>query len=181
MQVNIPTLLTILRLILIPFFFLASYLPFSWSSLLCTAFFCLASLTDWFDGFLARRLKQSTHFGAFLDPVADKVTVTIALVLIMQHYHVWWVSLPAGTMITREIAISALREWMAKIGKFGITTVSWAGKLKTAVQMLALTGMLWRPNFLVEYIGILLLFIAAMLTAWSMLQYFFSAFRSFVE
>lgn len=124
MRLNIPTLLTLFRVILIPFFVLAFYLPFAWAPFVCALIFVVAAVTDWFDGYLARRLKQTTRFGAFLDPVADKVMVATALVLVTEYYHVWWVTLPAATMIAREIIISALREWMAEIGKRSSVAVS---------------------------------------------------------
>ncbi len=95
-------------------------------------------------------------FGAFLDPVADKVLVAIAMVLVTEHYHSWWVTLPAATMIAREIIISALREWMAELGKRSSVAVSWIGKVKTTAQMVALAWLLWRPNIWVEYAGIAL-------------------------
>lgn len=134
-------------------------------------------MTDWFDGYLARRLKQTTRFGAFLDPVADKVMVATALVLVTEYYHVWWVTLPAATMIAREIIISALREWMAEIGKRSSVAVSWIGKVKTTAQMMALVGLLWRPDIYITVAGIVALYIAAVLTFWSMFQYL-SAARS---
>ena len=109
MQLNIPTWLTLFRVVLIPFFVLAFYLPFSWAPMVCAVIFVFAAVTDWFDGFLARRWKQTTRFGAFLDPVADKVMVAVALVLVAEHYHSWWITLPAATMIAREIIISSLR------------------------------------------------------------------------
>ena len=96
MQFNIPTLLTLFRVILIPFFVLVFYLPVTWSPFAAALIFCVAAVTDWFDGFLARRWNQSTRFGAFLDPVADKVLVAIAMVLVTEHYHSWWVTLPAA-------------------------------------------------------------------------------------
>ncbi|MEY8709606.1 CDP-diacylglycerol--glycerol-3-phosphate 3-phosphatidyltransferase [Mangrovibacter phragmitis] len=181
MRFNIPTLLTLFRVILIPFFVLAFYLPFQWAPFLCAFIFCLAAVTDWFDGFLARLWNQSTRFGAFLDPVADKVMVATALVLVAEYYHCWWVTLPAATMIAREIIISALREWMAEIGKRSSVAVSWVGKVKTTAQMLALIGMLWRPNAWVEYTGIGLLFIATILTFWSMFQYLNAARGDLLE
>ena len=92
MQFNIPTLLTLFRVILIPFFVLVFYLPVTWSPFAAALIFCVAAVTDWFDGFLARRWNQSTRFGAFLDPVADKVLVAIAMVLVTEHYHSWWVT-----------------------------------------------------------------------------------------
>ena len=171
MQFNIPTCLTLFRVALIPFFVLAFYLPYPWASMACALIFVFAAMTDWLDGYLARRLKQTTRFGAFLDPVADKVMVAIAMVLVVEHYHTWWVTLPAATMIAREIIISALREWMAELGKRSSVAVSWIGKVKTTAQMTALVWMLWRPNAWVEWAGIALFLVAAVLTLWSMLQY----------
>lgn len=171
MRFNIPTLLTLFRVILIPFFVLAFYLPYTWAPLACAVIFVVAAVTDWFDGFLARKWKQTTRFGAFLDPVADKVMVATALVLVVEYYSVWWISLPAATMIAREIIISALREWMAEIGKRSSVAVSWIGKVKTMAQMMALVGLLWRPNQWIEVLGFVLLYIAAILTFWSMFQY----------
>lgn len=171
MRLNIPTLLTLFRVVLIPFFVLAFYLPYTWAPMVCAAIFVVAAVTDWFDGFLARKWKQTTRLGAFLDPVADKVMVATALVLVVEYYNVWWISLPAATMIAREIIISALREWMAEIGKRSSVAVSWIGKVKTMAQMLALVGLLWRPNQWIEILGFVLLYIAAILTFWSMFQY----------
>ncbi|WMQ73705.1 MAG: CDP-diacylglycerol--glycerol-3-phosphate 3-phosphatidyltransferase [Sodalis sp.] len=175
MQLNIPTWLTLFRVVIIPFFVLAFYLPFKWAPLGCTFIFVLAAVTDWFDGFLARRWKQTTRFGAFLDPVADKVMVAMALVLVAEHFHSWWITLPAATMIAREIIISALREWMAETGKCSSVAVSWVGKMKTTAQMLALVALLWRQNDIVSGIGIVALYIAAVLTFWSMFQYLYAA------
>ncbi|VFP84375.1 CDP-diacylglycerol--glycerol-3-phosphate 3-phosphatidyltransferase [Candidatus Erwinia haradaeae] len=171
MSLNIPTLITLFRVILIPFFVLVFYLPFQWAPLVCALIFICAAVTDWFDGFLARRWKQTTRFGAFLDPVADKVMVVIALVLIDEYFHSWWITLPVSTMIAREIIISSLREWMAEIGKRNNVAVSWIGKIKTAMQMLALFALLWRPDHIVEGAGITALYISVVLTCWSMLQY----------
>ncbi|EOV9624549.1 CDP-diacylglycerol--glycerol-3-phosphate 3-phosphatidyltransferase [Cronobacter sakazakii] len=181
MRFNIPTLLTLFRVILIPFFVLAFYLPFHWAPFVCALIFCFAAVTDWFDGFLARRWNQSTRFGAFLDPVADKVMVAIAMVLVAEYYHSWWITLPAATMIAREIIISALREWMAELGKRSSVAVSWIGKVKTTAQMMALVGLLWRPNQWVEYAAIALFFVAAVLTFWSMFQYLNAARGDLLE
>lgn len=181
MPFNIPTLLTLFRVVLIPFFVLAFYLPFEWAPLLCALIFVVAAITDWFDGFLARRWKQTTRFGAFLDPVADKVMVAMALVLVAEYFHAWWITLPAATMIAREIIISALREWMAEIGKRSSVAVSWIGKVKTTAQMLALFALLWRPNSIVEGIGVVALYIAAVLTFWSMFQYLSAARGDLLE
>ncbi|MCL2894322.1 CDP-diacylglycerol--glycerol-3-phosphate 3-phosphatidyltransferase [Brenneria tiliae] len=181
MQFNIPTLLTLFRVALIPFFVLAFYLPFGWAPLVCALIFIFAAVTDWFDGFLARRWKQTTRFGAFLDPVADKVMVAVALVLVAEHYHSWWITLPAATMIAREIIISALREWMAEIGKRSSVAVSWIGKVKTTAQMMALFALLWRPERLVEGAGVIALYVAAVLTFWSMFQYLNAARHDLLE
>jgi len=171
MQFNIPTCLTLFRVAMIPFFVLAFYLPYEWAPMACALIFVFAAITDWFDGYLARRLKQTTRFGAFLDPVADKVLVAIALVLVAEHFHAWWITLPAATMIAREIIISALREWMAEIGKRSSVAVSWIGKVKTTAQMLSLFALLWRPNDIAVVIGVIALYVAAVLTFWSMFQY----------
>ncbi len=135
------------------------------------SFFFIAGVTDWLDGYLARKWKQTTRFGAFLDPVADKVMVVVALVLIVEHQHTFWITIPAIIMISREIIISALREWMAELGERSKVAVSWWGKWKTTAQMLALGGLLWRYNNYMEIAAIILLYIAAILTIWSMIQY----------
>lgn len=171
MKLNIPTYLTIFRVVLIPLFVLAFYLPFNYSAELATFIFFVASITDWFDGYLARKWNQTTRLGAFLDPVADKVLVAGALVCVVEHYHTWWISIPAAIMIGREIIISALREWMAEIGERANVAVSIWGKVKTTAQMLALGGLLWRQSFAMEVLAFILLYIAAILTIWSMLQY----------
>lgn len=174
MLLNIPTWFTLLRVVMIPFFVLAFYLPFHWGKPVCAMIFIVAVITDWFDGFLARRWKQTTSFGAFLDPVADKLIVAMALVLIAEYFHAWWITLPTAVMIAREIIISALREWMARIGKHHSITVSCISKVKTSIQMLALVSLLWHPGEIAILIGIILLYIAAVLTFWSMFQYFYA-------
>ncbi|MFC0322362.1 CDP-diacylglycerol--glycerol-3-phosphate 3-phosphatidyltransferase [Gallibacterium melopsittaci] len=171
MKLNIPTFLTFFRVVLIPFFILLFYLPFSWAPLWTAIIFTVAAVTDWLDGYLARRWKQTTRFGAFLDPVADKVMVAAALVLVVQHYHVFWITIPAIVMISREIIISALREWMAELGDRNKVAVSWLGKVKTTSQMIALIGLLWRYSPTMEIIAIIALYIAVILTVWSMWQY----------
>lgn len=183
MQLNIPIYLTLFRVVLIPFFVLAFYLPssFKLGPTICAAIFVVAAITDWFDGFLARRWKQTTRFGAFLDPVADKVMVATALVLVAEHYHEWWITLPAATMIAREIIISALREWMAEIGKRSNVAVSWIGKVKTASQMIALVGLLWRPHNVIEILGVIALYIATILTFWSMFQYLYASRKDLLD
>lgn len=171
MKINLPIGLTFFRIFLIPFFILAFYLPFKFSAFITALIFLIASATDFLDGFLARLLNQTTKFGAFLDPVADKIMVAIASILITEYYDVWWITLPVVVLISREILISALREWMAELGKRGIIKVSYWGKIKTIAQMTALTLLLWHPSQLITNIGMLCLYIATLLTLWSMYQY----------
>jgi CDP-diacylglycerol--glycerol-3-phosphate 3-phosphatidyltransferase len=135
--------------------------------------FAFAAATDWLDGYLARRLEQSTPFGAFLDPVADKLMVAVALVLLVQAHANLWLTLPAAVIIGREIVISALREWMAELGARAQVAVSNLGKWKTAAQMLALVILLANPPAFTFWVvlGYVLLIIAAGLTLWSMVQY----------
>ena len=139
---NIPNTLTLFRIALIPVFVILFYLPFSWSFLASAMVFVLAAVTDWLDGYLARRLNQSTSFGAFLDPVADKLMVVIAIVLLVNEQQTAWFTIPALVVVGREILVSALREWMAEIGKRTSVAVSWLGKVKTFVQMLAIITLL---------------------------------------
>ncbi len=171
MKLNFPTYLTLFRIALIPLFIVSFYLPISYSAEITTLIFFIASITDLFDGYLARKWNQITRLGAFLDPVADKVLVAIALVSVVEYYHTWWITIPAGIMIAREIIISALREWMAELGERASVAVSIWGKVKTTAQMLALGGLLWRQAPWMEYTAFALLYIAAILTIWSMLQY----------
>lgn len=170
---NIPNLLTVLRVVLIPIFILLFYMPYGWSFVAASTVFAIAAATDWLDGYLARKLGQSTPFGAFLDPVADKLMVAVALVLLVQEHHNIWLTLPAAVIIGREIVVSALREWMAEIGARAHVAVSNLGKWKTAAQMGALVILLANPatfSFFV-LVGYALLIIAAGLTLWSMLNY----------
>ena len=171
MKLNFPTYLTLFRLALIPLFVVVFYLPITYSPEITTFIFFIASITDWLDGYLARKWNQTTPLGAFLDPVADKVLVAVAFVCVVEYYHTWWITIPICIMIAREIIISALREWMAELGKRTSVAVSIWGKIKTTAQMLALGGMLWRQSDLMETLAFILLYIAAALTIWSMLQY----------
>ncbi len=174
---NIPNLLTVLRVLLIPVFILLFYLPFTWSYWAASAVFAIAAVTDWFDGYLARRLQQSTPFGAFLDPVADKLMVAVALVLLVEEHASLWLTLPAAIIIGREIVVSALREWMAELGARAHVAVSRWGKWKTAAQMVALVILLGNPPAFTAWVvlGYVLLIVAAGLTLWSMLQYLLAA------
>ncbi|MCK0769089.1 CDP-diacylglycerol--glycerol-3-phosphate 3-phosphatidyltransferase [Chromohalobacter canadensis] len=169
---NIPNLLTLARIVCIPLLVIAFYLPYSWSMLLCAGLFGLAAMTDWLDGYLARRWNQSTPFGAFLDPVADKLMVAVALALLIERFDAVWLTLPGLVIIGREIVISALREWMAEIGKRGSVAVSWIGKLKTTLQMVSLLLLLgFAPGSMIANLGVVLLYVSAALTLWSMFQY----------
>lgn len=174
LPLNIPNALTLLRIALIPVFMVVFYLPFSWANLVSTAVFGLAAATDWLDGFLARRLRQSSVFGAFLDPVADKLMVAVALVLLVEFDNGGLLILPAVVIIGREIAVSALREWMAGVGERTKVAVSVIGKIKTTFQMIALLLLIYREplwGFPTHDVGVISLYAAAVLTLWSMYLY----------
>ncbi|QEP44965.1 CDP-diacylglycerol--glycerol-3-phosphate 3-phosphatidyltransferase [Ectothiorhodospiraceae bacterium BW-2] len=182
---TLPNLLTVARIVLIPFLVLGFYLPFEWSHLLATLLFILAAVTDWLDGYLARRMGLTSRFGAFLDPVADKLMVASVLVLVVDHnptpYAGFWLALPATVIIGREIVVSALREWMSTIGASGSVAVSWLGKVKTTAQMVSLALLLygqplWGINLALW--GLALLYLAALLTLWSMIDYLLAASRA---
>lgn len=175
MRLTIPNILTFIRLALIPVFVVVFYLPYEWSAVAAAMVFWVAGFTDWLDGLLARKLGQTSRFGAFLDPVADKVMVAAALILITEHYHSIWITIPAITMIGRELIISALREWMAEIGKRASVAVSWVGKVKTVSQMFALWLLIWRYDDWMIWVGYVALYIATILTYWSMVQYLAAA------
>lgn len=172
--INIPICLTVFRIIIAPFFVMVFYLPVYWAPMLCACIFFITAITDWFDGFLARRWKQTTKFGKFLDPVADKIMLITALILISEHFHVWWVTVPVFSMIIREIFISALREWIALIGKCNNISVSFLGKIKTCVQMLSVIALLWRTDEWIIIIGMIALYISMVLTFWSMYCYVYA-------
>lgn len=174
MQLNLPTWLTLFRLVLVPLLVLLLMMPFfPGQNILSTAIFGLALATDWLDGWLARRWGQTSGFGAFLDPVADKLIVCAVLVLLVYRDPHIVVALPATLIIGREIAVSALREWMAEIGQRGLVAVGAAGKYKTSIQMIAILVMLYAlPTQGRLYgFGVTLLAIAAVLTVWSMAMY----------
>ena len=175
---NIPNLVTLSRIILIPLIIGLYYLPYDWVSehsrnVTATAIFVLAASTDWLDGYLARRLDQMSAFGAFLDPVADKLIVVGALVVLLYLNRVDM--LVALIIIGREIAISALREWMAKVGQAKSVAVAFIGKLKTLSQMVAIPLLLYHdPLFELvdcQWLGTVLVNVAAVLTVASMLYY----------
>jgi CDP-diacylglycerol--glycerol-3-phosphate 3-phosphatidyltransferase len=174
MEFNIPTYLTLLRIALIPIVVVLFYLPWPFAHVACAAVFGLAGITDWLDGYLARRMSQTTQFGAFLDPVADKLMVAVTLVLIVQADPSPWVAVASAVIIGREITIASLREWMAEVGQRKKVEVSWMGKWKTSAQIIAieilLLGMdVWKEPL--KETGQAILFISAVLTLWSMVNY----------
>jgi CDP-diacylglycerol---glycerol-3-phosphate 3-phosphatidyltransferase len=193
-----PNTLTLTRIFIIPLFVIVFYLPVSWSHLVAAIIFAIASITDWLDGYLARYLKQSTKLGAFLDPVADKLIVSIALVLIVAEPMLQYtdmtatvvslprafITIPAAIIVARELVVSALREWMAEIGKRASVAVSSLGKVKTVIQMLSLVILLYchpTTHHSIVLIGYLLLYIAAILTIWSMFIYLKAAWSELVD
>ncbi|WP_376691006.1 CDP-diacylglycerol--glycerol-3-phosphate 3-phosphatidyltransferase [Wenzhouxiangella sp. EGI_FJ10409] len=184
MPLTIPTLLTLLRIVLIPVLVVVFYLPFEAANQLTVALFILAAVTDGLDGWIARRWGMTSSFGAFLDPVADKLMVTAALLLIVQRHPEIGIALSAAVIIGREITISALREWMAALGEAGRVKVAWVGKIKTILQMVAIGFLLYgEPLFFIPVleIGRWLLIVAAALTIWSMCIYLRAAWPAVRE
>jgi CDP-diacylglycerol---glycerol-3-phosphate 3-phosphatidyltransferase len=177
---GISNLLTFLRILLIPVFILLFYLPFRGSHIMAALIFTFAAMTDWLDGYLARSLGQVSKLGSFLDPVADKLIVVTALVLLVGDHALPYLAIPAVIIVSREIMVSALREWMAEIGKRTRIAVSVLGKIKTAVQMSALILLLlYKPGGWLGFatVGYFLLYLAALLTLWSMCIYLKAAWR----
>lgn len=164
-----------MRILLIPVLVLVFYLPFKNHLLVAALIFGIAAITDWVDGYLARKLGQMTAFGAFLDPVADKLMVSIALLLLVERHDTLLFTLAACVIVGREIVISALREWMAELGERTSVAVSYVGKVKTVFQMVAITALLAidpaRDGHWVLGAGFLVLYTAAVLTLWSMFVY----------
>lgn len=163
--------LTLMRIFLIPLFVVVFFLPFGWAHFVSSLIFSIAAITDWADGYVARKYNQSTPFGAFLDPVADKLMVAIALLLLVTLHHdsAWFVA-AAAVIVGREIVISALREWMAEVGQRASVAVSNIGKIKTTLQMTAIIVLLMNIPILLS-IGFIALAGAAALTLWSMVLY----------
>ena len=187
MPFNLPILLTWLRIVAIPLLIAVYYLPANWAGsherdVVATYIFLAAAFTDWADGFLARKLNQTSAFGAFLDPVADKLMVAAALIILVQLGRAD--AIVAAIIIGREITISALREWMAKIGASKSVAVSMLGKVKTAAQMVAIPLLLYHAPFLgtdSRVLGSWLIWIAALLTLWSMGYYLRMAWPEIAE
>ena len=187
MKLTVPTILTLARIVMIPVLVLVFYLPYGWTNFASAAVFGLAAITDWLDGWIARRYHQFSAFGAFLDPVADKLMVAVALFLIVQGHPTPWMALWAAVIVGREIAVSALREWMAEIGQRAKVKVATIGKIKTVVQMIALLCLLYSvapeiPHRDIPWmggdvfrIGDWMLAAAALLTLWSGAQYLMAA------
>jgi CDP-diacylglycerol--glycerol-3-phosphate 3-phosphatidyltransferase len=174
---NLPIFLTLLRILAIPLVIVFFYLGYP---LAAATTFGLAGITDWADGYLARKLGQESRFGAFLDPVADKLIVAVVLILVVSQEVNMWITLAACIIIGREIIISALREWMAESGQRSKVAVASLGKIKTVLQIFALIFLLYNQplfGFPIRETGLILLAVATILTVWSMVQYLQSAFQ----
>jgi CDP-diacylglycerol--glycerol-3-phosphate 3-phosphatidyltransferase len=178
-MINIPILLTYMRVGLIPLIVLFYYLPFTWARIATVLLFVLSAATDWLDGYLARNWKQTTKLGAFLDPVADKLLVAAVLVILVDQIQIpLLLSIPSIIIIAREILVSALREWMSEIGKRSHVDVVKVAKYKTLLQMVGITFLLCYKtdatyvfNHALLWIGMVIFYIAAALTVWSMCVY----------
>ena len=184
MIVNLPNALTWLRILAVPLVVVLFYMPETWADPAAGLLFAGAAVTDSLDGYLARRLGLTSRLGAFLDPVADKLIVAVALVLLVSKDTQLVVVLTAAVVIGREIAISALREWMAEIGQRTRVAVSWIGKLKTIAQMVGLSMMLYRVDLFglpIYQLGLALTVLAAVLTLWSMVVYLRAAWPVLAE
>jgi CDP-diacylglycerol--glycerol-3-phosphate 3-phosphatidyltransferase len=176
MPINLPNALTWFRIIAIPLVVVVFYLPVPWARPGAGLLFAFAGITDYFDGYLARRLGQTSSFGAFLDPVADKLIVATALVLLVQADPEYALAIVAAIIIGREITVSALREWMSELGARAHVAVTFFGKWKTTLQIIGISLMLYeKPLPIIQLevypIGAALLLIAAALTLWSMVDY----------
>ncbi|HUD42006.1 MAG TPA: CDP-diacylglycerol--glycerol-3-phosphate 3-phosphatidyltransferase [Dokdonella sp.] len=180
MTLTVPTILTLFRIVLLPVIIVVFYLPeyfprtATWSNIAAAGVFVLAALTDWLDGWIARRYDLTSAFGAFLDPVADKLMVAVALFLLVQQNPTPLMAVASAIIVGREISISALREWMAEIGQRAKVGVAWIGKLKTTMQIVAIVVCLHQrdvPELRLYRIGEALLVVAAVLTIWSALIY----------
>ena len=191
-MMTLPNILTLSRIALIPIFiglfylqpdYLGETLP--WINNLLVVIFVIISLTDFFDGLLARKLNQISELGTFLDPVADKLMVCAALILLTNHHQLWLITIPSIIIISREILVSALREWMGEIGKRANISVSWIGKSKTFMQMISILFLLYQQSLFIfsskdiYTIGLVLLFSATILTLWSGFNYLIAGLKTF--
>ena len=171
---NLPNIITLARILLVPVFVVIYLWPGDGTYLIAATLFALAAATDWLDGYLARRLNQTTPFGAFLDPVADKLIVVSALTVLLAQHSTVWLTLPGLIIIGREIMISALREWMAEMNSSVTVAVSYLGKIKTSLQMIAIAVLLALPpnsDSGLIFAGYTLMYVAALMTLWSMSVY----------
>ena len=192
-MMTLPNIITLSRIGLIPVFVVLFYLqpnylegePLPWINNSLVAIFALISSTDFLDGLLARKLDQITDLGTFLDPVADKLMVCTALILLTDYYHTWFITIPSIIIISREILVSALREWMGEIGKRANISVSWIGKSKTFMQMISILFLLYQQSLFIfsskdiYTIGLVLLFSATILTLWSGFNYLIAGLKTF--
>ena len=201
-MLTLPNIITLSRIALIPVFVGLFYLqpgylegvplalinngtPLPWINNVLVVIFILISASDFLDGLLARKLNQISAFGAFLDPVADKLLVCVALVLLTDYYHSWFITIPAIIIVSREILVSALREWMSEVGKKANVAVSWIGKSKTFMQMVAILFLLLQQPLLffsynqINIAGKVLLFTATILTLWSGTKYLIAGLKTF--
>ncbi|MCR3755132.1 MAG: phosphatidylglycerophosphate synthase [Candidatus Westeberhardia cardiocondylae] len=179
MKLNFPIVLTLFRIIIIPFFILTFYFTYQYSSIYCTTIFVLSSLTDWLDGFLSRKWNQTTKFGEFIDPIADKIMIITTLILIIEYFNSWYITLLSYIMIIREIVVSILRTCIIKFSNYNIKLISTKlSKLKTSFQMFSLIVLLYDKNIIVENIGVNLLFTATLLAFFSMLQYLYVIWKN---
>ena len=190
MTLTIPTALTLFRIALIPVMVIVFYWPFEQARFWAALVFTIGALTDWLDGWIARRWNMFSAFGAFLDPVADKLAVAAALFIVVQAHPTPWLALLSAVIVGREITISALREWMAGIGARGAVAVAWVGKIKTIVQMVAIVALLLGPQLSLgphlpaiptQFLGEWLLAVAAALTLWSGFEYLRAAWPALAE
>jgi len=192
-MMTLPNIITLSRIGLIPVFVGLFYLqpnylegePLAWINNSLVAIYVLISSTDFLDGLLARKLNQISDLGAFLDPVADKLMVCTALILLTDYYHTWLITIPSIIIISREILVSALREWMSEIGKRANISVSWIGKSKTFMQMISILFLLFQQSLFIfsskdiYTIGLVLLFSATILTLWSGFNYLIAGLKTF--
>ena len=192
-MMTVPNIITLSRIGLIPVFVGLFYLqpnylegePLAWINNSLVAIYVLISSTDFLDGLLARKLNQISDLGAFLDPVADKLMVCAALILLTDYYHTWLITIPSIIIISREILVSALREWMSEIGKRANISVSWVGKSKTFMQMISILFLLLQQSLFIfsskdiYTIGLVLLFSATILTLWSGFNYLIAGLKTF--
>jgi CDP-diacylglycerol--glycerol-3-phosphate 3-phosphatidyltransferase len=178
MRINLPTWLTLFRVALLPVMVLVFYLPFRGHNIAAAVVFVMAAITDWIDGYLARRLNLTSAFGAFLDPVADKLMVVVTLFLLVESHRGGWprivMAVTAAIIVGREISVSALREWMAEIGMRATVKVAFISKLKTVMQMVALVVLIVQHDaetLRLYHVGEVWLVMAGILTIWSGLHY----------